>query len=209
MGVRNENIIKQLTTRIINKLSGVKPLIKVEEFNDINPLYQESFISISIDTMEHGLDSYGLVLYLLDQIILDLTCKVKTKNYYCIKESVEDDIWEVVEKLKDVKWYASYQTHLEYLEMIDADSKMDDWTKLKINGKKINTLESTFPRSVIFGTEYPLLINPKKLICDDNIIKIPYHYVDDFHAIRLITDDRKRLIFLRKRKISKLRIKNR
>ena len=222
MGVRNDNITKQLITRIVNKLSGVKPFIKIMSFDESDTLtkilnytdektieYQCSNISVSVNDMEHNMDNYNLVVHLLDQIMLDLTCNVETKNYFCIRETIEEDIWKIVDKLEYVNWYASYDTHLEYLSMIDPDNKIRDWTHLEINGKEIVSLEVSFPKSVIFGSEYPIIINPEQLSVENVgqilIIKIPYYYVDDFHAIRLITDEGKRKVFLRSKKINKLK----
>jgi len=218
MEVRNENISQQLINRVVNKLSGVKPFIEIMDFdkdteiiNYYDSVYEKSSIMVSVEDMEYNLDNYNLIIYLLDQIILDLTCNVETKNYYCIKETLEDDIWKVVNKLEKVKWYASYDTHLEYLSMIDPDNKIQDWTHLEINGKRIHSMESSFPTSVIFGCEHPIIVNPKQLTIKriEEINKyqllIPYYYVKDFYAIRLITDERKRKVFLRKRKIDKLK----
>jgi len=224
MEVRNENITKQLITRIINKLSGVKPFIKIMNFDKSNTTtniinykddkkieYQCSSISVSVNDMEHNLDNYSLIVYLLDQIILDLTNNIETKSYYCIKETIYEDIWEIIEKLENVEWYASYDTHLEYLSMIDPDNKIHNWTTLEINGKEIKSLDTSFPKSVIFGSEYPIIINSEQLSVETyedinkSVIRIPYYYVDDYYAIRLITDERKRKVFLRKKKIDKLK----
>jgi hypothetical protein len=214
-----DNISKQLINRIINKLSGVKPFIKIVSMVDNislisenkNIKFKKSNISISVNEMEFELDNYNLVIYLLDQIILDLTCNVNIKNYYVIHEDIEEDISKIIDKLPNVEWYISYDTHLEYLEMVDPIYSQTEMLSLIINNKKINTIESSFPKSVIFGSEYPVILNIDLLtvneIKDQNLkmINIPYYYVDDYHAIRLITNENKRKIILRSKKMKKLK----
>ena len=215
----NENISNQLITRIINKLSGVKPFIKMINFdtneqssykiieNDNQVIYEQSIISVSVEDLEFNLDNYNLVIHLLDKIMLDLTINVITKNYYFIDETIEEDIISVMDKLEKVTWFMTYETHLELLSMLKYEGK--DWTDFQINGRKIHTMESSFPKSLIFGCEHPVIINPKHLKCDkyDNIsvIRIPYYYVKDFYAMRLISDEHKKKLFLRNKKIKKLR----
>ena len=216
----NENISNQLITRIINKLSGVKPFIKMINFdtneqssykiieNDNQVIYEQSIISVSVEDLEFNLDNYNLVIHLLDKIMLDLTINVITKNYYFIDETIEEDIISVMDKLEKVTWFMTYETHLELLSMLNYEGQ--NWTDFQINGRKIHTMESSFPKSLIFGCEHPVIINPKHLkseLFDDHrsIIKIPYFYVKDFYAMRLISDEHKKKLFLRHKKIKKLK----
>jgi len=216
----NENISIQLTNRIINKLSGVKPFIKIVDFginntssykiveNNNQVIYEQSIISVSVEDMEYNLDNYNLIIHLLDKIMLELTVNVETKNYYFIDDTIEEDIIEVMNKLEKVTWFMTYETHLELLSMLKYDGK--DWTDFQINGRKIHTMESSFPKSLIFGCEHPVIINPKLLkteLFDNNksVIRIPFFYTKDFYAMRLISDEEKRKVVLRNKKIKKLR----
>lgn len=214
----NENIIKQLKSRIITKLSGIKPFIEICNFGDSKlPLkiynndieYERGNISISIQEITHELDNYHLVTYLLDSIILELTMCVTTKNHYISKDTLSD-ITSVIYEQDNINWFMTHSTQMEYLELMDLKTGNGDWSKFVINNKRINLIESTFPKSVIFGSEYPLLIDPNTLnvnLYDDeniSIINIPYYYIDDFHAVRLITDENQRKMFLRNKKIKKL-----
>ena len=219
----NENISIQLINRIINKLSGVKPFIKMVEFdnygqesfmmyeNNTEIRYECSSISVSVKEMEYNLDNYNLVIYLLDQLMLNLTMNVETKNYYFINDTIEEDMIDVMNKTEKVTWFMTYETHLELITMLDPEEKIVNWTDFNINGRKIHTIESSFPKSLIFGCEYPIIINPKqlKVISIDNIdsavIQIPFFYVKDFYAMRLISDEHKKKLFLRHKKIKKLK----
>jgi len=203
----NENISKQLISRIITKLSGIKPFIEIRDFNkELDTKYDGTIISLSIPNIEYDLDNYNLVTHLLDNIILSLTENVKTHNYYFIDETMEEDIGNIVGKLTDVNWYVTFDTQMELLQLVDPLEKIYNWIDLKINDKKINTIQSTFPKSVIFGSMYPIIIDPKELnVNGETIIEIPFYYVDDFHAMRLITDERKKKVFLRHKKIKRLR----
>jgi len=216
----NKNIVNQLISRIINKLSGIKPFINIIEFDDsyqksvivyennTQVKYESSVISISVEDLEYNLDNYNLIIHILNKIMLDLTMNVVTKNYYFIDETIEEDIANVMDKLEKVTWFMTYETHLELLEMLKYEGK--NWTDFQINGKKIHTMESSFPKSLIFGCEHPVIINPKHLKSelfdgDRSVIKIPYYYVKDFYAMRLISDEEKRKVVLRNKKIKKLR----
>jgi len=216
----NKNIVNQLISRIINKLSGIKPFINIIEFDDsyqksvivyennTQVKYESSVISISVEDLEYNLDNYNLIIHILNKIMLDLTMNVVTKNYYFIDETIEEDIANVMDKLEKVTWFMTYETHLELLEMLKYEGK--NWTDFQINGKKIHTMESSFPKSLIFGCEHPVIINPKHLKSelfdgDGSVIKIPYYYVKDFYAMRLISDEEKRKVVLRNKKIKKLK----
>ena len=222
----NENISKQLINRIVNKLSGIKPFLNVVEFDDFNDnpeiftvnyekinkvAYHRGVISVSVKELEQDLDNYNLVIHLLDKIMLELTINVTTKNYYFINDTIEEDMIEVMEKLDKVKWFMTYETHLELLSMIDPNGLMDNWTNFNLNDRKINTIESSFPKSLIFGSEHPIIINPKLLITETieelnvSVIRIPFYYTKDFYAMRLITDETQKKLFLRQKKIKKLR----
>ena len=220
----NENISKQLIKRIINKLSGVKPFIEMVEFNENENTsflmtennnqirYECSNIQVSVKDLEFNLDNYNLVIHLLDKIVLDLTTNVETKNYYFIDDTIEEDIINVMNKTKKVNWFMTYETHLELLEMLKYEG--ENWTDFRIKGKKIHTIETSFPKSLIFGSEHPVIINPKQIkseLLDDintYIIRIPYYYVKNFYAMRLISDEHKKKLFLRHKKIKKLGIIN-
>ena len=216
----NKNIVNQLISRIINKLSGIKPFINIIEFDDsyqksvivyennTQVKYESSVISISVEDLEYNLDNYNLIIHILNKIMLDLTMNVVTKNYYFIDETIEEDIANVMDKLEKITWFMTYETHLELLEMLKYEGK--NWTDFQINGKKIHTMESSFPKSLIFGCEHPVIINPKHLKSelfdgDGSVIKIPYYYVKDFYAMRLISDEEKRKVVLRNKKIKKLK----
>jgi len=222
----NENISKQLINRIVNKLSGIKPFLNVVEFDDFNDnpeiftvnydkinkiTYHRGVISVSVKELEQDLDNYNLVIHLLDKIMLELTINVTTKNYYFINDTIEEDMIEVMNKLEKVKWFMTYETHLELLSMLDPNGQMDNWTNFEINGRKIHTMESSFPKSLIFGSEYPVIINPKLLISETfeelnvSVIRVPFYYTKDFYAMRLITDETQKKLFLRQKKIKKLR----
>ena len=211
----NENISNQLIKRIINKLSGSKPFINMVEFNsDENELmgYDHSEIEVSVKDMEYNLDNYNLIIHLLDLIMLELTSNVETKNYYFIDDTIEEDIIDVMNKLDKVKWFMTYETHMELISMLDPEQQNDNWTDFRINGRKIYTIETSFPKSLIFGCEYPIIINPRQIkseLLEDintSIIRIPFYYVKDFYAMRLISDERKKKMFLRHKKIKKLRL---
>ena len=221
----NENISNQLINRIINKLSGVKPFINMVDFNtygennssfmmcegDTEVRYECSTISVSVKDLEFNLDNYNLVIHLLDKIMLELTVNIETKNHYFIDDTIEEDIIDVMNKLDKVKWFMTYETHMELIDMLKPDTIGDNWTDFRINGKKIYTIETSFPKSLIFGSEHPLIINPKLLkseLFDDintTVIRIPFFYTKDFYAMRLISDEDKKKLFLRNKKIKKLK----
>jgi len=221
----NENVSNQLITRIINKLSGVKPFINMVDFNnygeenssvmmyegDSQVKYECSTISVSVKDLEFNLDNYNLVIHLLDKIMLELTMNIESKNYYLIEETIEEDIIKVMNKLDKVTWFMTFDTHLELLTMLDPNDKLDNWRDFRINGKKINTMESSFPKSLIFGSEHPIIINPELLkseLFDDintTVIRIPFFYTNDFYAMKLISDEQQKKIILRNKKIKKIR----
>lgn len=216
-----------LINKIYNRLSSVKPFIQLRSLNDdyhsIKMIsnqkeitYHKSSINVMINKLYKDIDNYQLITYILDQIILSLTSNVKTKNFYFIDETIHEDIFYVLnnEKYSDVEWYVSMDTHINSSELVKGFQLDDDWTNLTINGKKINVLESSFPKDIIFGSKYSIIIpsnidlfNTKilKEIEETQILTIPYYYIDDFYAIRLINDEYKKRMYLRNRKLNRIK----
>jgi len=107
-------------------------------------------------------------------------------------------------------------THMLFTEMTKNFYTNGEWTKLTIGNKLINTLECSFPKDIIFGTNYPIIINKNEVyqthnnenVVRDigaNSIKITFYYIDEFYAIRMITDEKQKKLFLRKRKLKNLK----
>jgi hypothetical protein len=217
-----------LINKILRRIENNKGFIEIKDYPNYNNLhekqdfyseievikYNKSNIILNIHKMEHSIGDYDLNYYILDNIILEVSEKIKTKNYYFVEETMYDNLCDIMIKkeLIGVNWFVTMDTHMILTEITNKIYK-NEWTNLEIGDNKINTLECNFPKDVIFGTKYPIIINKTEIYEvaeNDNMdtingINIPFHYIDDFYAIRMITDEKKKKLFLRDIKIRKLR----
>jgi len=217
MVVNNDYLI----VKILRRLSQTKNFLDVRDFHVVNNMiskksigdklerkeYKKVEISLDRYTIEHDIDDYNLLYHIFDKILLELTMNVKTKNFYFIQETIEEDLLDIIANpiLQDTNWYITMETHLKFTEMMMNFYTEGEWTKLTIGDKKINTLESSFPKNIIFGTNYPIIINRNEVYQDSKTIKIIFYYIDEFYAIRMITDEKQKKLFLRKRKLKQLK----
>lgn len=226
-------IEQQLINLIKNKLDGLSPFLTIKnniknskiytiENNnaliinddiDISNVYNKVIEYEKSSVIFHFNDytTYNITPMILNAIILNLTMLINTKNHYIIRDNIEEEIQKIIKYNDNINWFDTYETRIEFLSLYDSNNKIKDWSKLNLCGKEIYPLESDFPKSVIIGTPHSLLVNTNEIniIREDNkiTVNLPYYYIDDFHAIRIISDESKRLIYLRNKKIKNIQKK--
>lgn len=186
--------------------------------NIIRKHYSKAVISLDYYTLTHIIDNYTFLPYILDKILLELTSNISTKNHYFTKETINEDLQNIINnpQLKNINWYVTLDTHLAITSITGKFSTNDNNnnTVLKIDDKEIKILDSSFPNGAILGTSYPILINNNEVFesydtsstsaLQSYNINLTFYYINEFHAIKMITDEKQKKIFLRQRKLKKL-----